>query len=191
MLTKNDFRRHFKSIRRGISTDKKALLDEKICNNLLNSKAFKSCDTVLLYAPLGDEIDTRLIFSKAVMLGKRVAFPRCDIFSKQMEFYFVNDLSELKIGAYNIAEPQNDAVFKSAENKNTLCVVPCLSCDKTFARLGYGAGYYDRYFAKNPDIIKAALCYEACMAQCLICDEFDIKMDFIVTENSIYGGNNE
>lgn len=191
MLTKNDLRKHFKAIRREIGSDTKFLLDEKICNNLLNSKAFKSCDTVLLYAPLGDEIDTKLIFSKCVELGKRVAFPRCEVAAKQMDFYYVNDLSELEIGAYNIAEPQNDNVFKSAENKNTLCIVPCLSCDKTFTRLGYGAGYYDRYFSKNPDIIKAALCFEACMAQSLVCDQYDIKMDFIVTENSIYGGNNE
>ncbi len=189
MLTKNDFRKHFKKIRREIGKDIKSKLDEKICKNLVDLKAFKDCDTVLLYAPLGDEIDTDYIFFEAVKLGKRVAFPRCEVLTKQMDFYFVDDLSQLKIGAYNIKEPDNSDIFTL--NKKVLCIVPCLSCDKSFTRLGYGAGYYDRYFAKNPDIIKTALCYEACITQNLVCDEHDIKMDFIVTENSIYGGNNE
>ena len=191
MLTKSDFRKQFKKIRHEIGKDIKNNLDEKICKNLVDLKVFDNCDTVLLYAPLGDEINTEHIFLKAIELGKRVAFPRCEVLTKQMDFYFVDDLSQLKIGAYNIKEPDGSDIFTFDKNQKTLCIVPCLSCDKSFTRLGYGAGYYDRYFAKYPDISKAALCYEACITQNLVCDEHDIKMDFIVTENSIYGGNNE
>jgi 5-formyltetrahydrofolate cyclo-ligase len=51
-------------------------------------------------------------------------------------------------------------------------------------RLGYGRGYYDRYLV-NSNCVKIALVYEQCLINESFEEEWDIKFDYIVTENKI------
>ncbi len=54
--------------------------------------------------------------------------------------------------------------------------------DKEGNRIGYGGGFYDRFLASHPYIIKTALAYEAVITDKLPIGEHDIAVNYIVTE---------
>ena len=57
--------------------------------------------------------------------------------------------------------------------------------DKNLNRIGYGGGFYDRYIKKikkNKKIITIGLAYSFQKVKKIPVNEYDIKLDFIVTE---------
>ena len=72
----------------------------------------------------------------------------------------------------------------------TLVLVPCLAFDKFGYRMGYGGGYYDRTFARFKDIehsfVSVAIAYDDQKVDSVVHDKYDKKIDYIMTEKSIY-----
>ena len=66
-----------------------------------------------------------------------------------------------------------------------VCITPGLGFSPTGGRLGYGRGYYDRWFASHPPLVKAALAYECQLLDNLPVDENDVPMDMIITEKRV------
>lgn len=60
-------------------------------------------------------------------------------------------------------------------------IVPGVAFGQDFSRLGYGGGYYDRFFEREPDHRKIGICYEFQMETALPSEDFDVKMDVIAT----------
>ena len=67
-----------------------------------------------------------------------------------------------------------------------LALIPGVAFDAGGARAGYGKGYYDRYLAARRDIVKIGICYQGQICESLPADPWDIYMDAIVTEQSVY-----
>jgi 5-formyltetrahydrofolate cyclo-ligase len=54
-------------------------------------------------------------------------------------------------------------------------------------RIGFGKGYYDRYLAKTrKDSKNMAIAYEYQVLEEIPYDDYDVKMDYIITEENIY-----
>ena len=75
---------------------------------------------------------------------------------KNIEFYKVDSLKELKKSKYNILEPVSNIKYQN--HSLGVAIIPGLLFDKNNNRLGYGGGYYDR-FLKNKNIYKIAICF--------------------------------
>lgn len=173
-------RAKYKGLRREICGEKKARLDDAICNRIISLSSFRFADTVLIYSPIGSEIDVNKVARRALSLGKRVAFPVCDTSSREMTFKYISSLDELEIGAYSIPEPKADAeCFMHIQH--SLCIVPALAFDRFGFRLGYGGGYYDK-FLKKFDGVTLGVCYEALIRDTLPAGVYDVPVDVIVTE---------
>lgn len=88
---------------------------------------------------------------------------------------------------FGIAEPPLDAV--SGQTVFDLVLMPCLSVDRYGARLGHGAGYYDRWLAGSGRA-GGALLIACCLLEQLSPiplpqDPFDIPIDTILTADGI------
>jgi len=153
--------------------------DSIICEKIINSEHFKKAALILLYEPIKKEIDTKKLFESALLLNKKVAYPRC-FDDGVMEFFEVSSLFDLEEGRYNIREPKLTCP-KVSDFSNTLCIMPALAADRKGTRLGYGKGYYDRFLSKNPEIYKLLPIYDELLVFDLAKDTFDKKADFIVT----------
>ena len=175
-------RKKYKVIR-DLVADKKKLSDD-ISLLALGSEFYKNAETVLVYSSSASEADTTMIINKALADNKRVALPKCSDKNGNMKFYYIESLWDLAEGMYEISEPVTDKEASSF-GENSLCFVPGLSFDREGFRLGYGKGYYDRFLMNFPGKT-AGLCYEECLADFLPRDEFDIKVDFIITNTKIY-----
>ena len=182
MQIKNELRRFFRSKRKSIVD--KELKDRRICETFLNSRLYSDYKTVLCYAALKDEINADYIIEKALKDGKKVAVPLCTDKNGNMEFYYINSLSELCEGAFGIREPDPQKSMKVDDYSGCICLVPALAFDKRGYRLGYGKGYYDR-FIKKFIIISAGLCYNELLSDELPAEKHDEAVDYIITENEI------
>ncbi|MDF2943696.1 MAG: hypothetical protein K0S01_2554 [Herbinix sp.] len=66
---------------------------------------------------------------------------------------------------------------------DNLMLLPGLAFDPTGNRIGYGAGYYDRYLSTYPPdhFYKIALAYDFQIKEKIIASEYDVKADAILT----------
>lgn len=159
--------------------------DRLILNSFKSSDVYKNNDVFFVYVSTKIEVGTHELIRQMLSDGKKVACPVSNTADCSMEFYYISSFDDLKVGAYNILEPDAKLCKKAEPKDGQVCVVPGLAFDKTGARLGFGKGYYDRFLCKSK-MQRCALCFQNCIEQKVPCDEFDIKVDFIFTEEKIY-----
>ena len=93
-----------------------------------------------------------------------------------MDFYCWSSQDPLQINKYGIPEPASGK--KIVPN---ILLVPLVAFDKNCNRIGYGGGYYDRYIKKIKKIITIGLGYSFQRINQIPADKYDVKLDFIVT----------
>lgn len=152
-------------------------LSDRISQHLFALKEFFQAELVLCYVSKEHEISTGKIISRCFEEGKNIAVPICT--GENMEFRQISGFHELEQGSFGVLEPKRHC--KAAEiNEKTICITPALCCNPRGYRIGYGKGFYDRFFEKN-ECVKAGLCYSGFIKE-FIPDDNDIALDIIVTE---------
>lgn len=178
MNEKKILRADFSRIRANI-TDK-CIKDSLIAKRVAEDSRVIKADCILLYASFRSEIDTWKLTGLLLEKNITIAFPKCHE-NGIMTFHIVKNINELHTGAFGIFEP--DSSLPEPEiTPDTVCIVPGLAFTENGGRLGYGGGFYDRFFEKYPDICKIALSYEKLITQKLPLSQHDLKVDLIITE---------
>ncbi|MEM7466580.1 MAG: 5-formyltetrahydrofolate cyclo-ligase [Pseudomonadota bacterium] len=95
----------------------------------------------------------------------------------------LRDLDNLQSGPLGIyTSPSTNWLCEAVD----IVIVPGLAFTRAGARLGYGGGYYDRWFERNPNNFRIGFCYEAQIVDHLPIEAHDISMHAIVTESAVY-----
>lgn len=144
------------------------------------STAFAQSDSFFIYYSYGSEADTRALISRLLAAGKSVYLPRVEGETIVPVRYFGDESTLVKNG-YGISEPQGQAY----EGRIEVCITPLLAVNSKGFRLGYGGGYYDRYFAANPQILKVGAGYFLQYTDEFCEEEFDKPLDLFVCERGI------
>ena len=190
MQDKNSFRKVVKARRgNGLATNEDRINAEKIVNRYLDSEYFKKSDIIFAYSSMEDEIQTERIIQTALESGKRVALPK--VISSvsdgaMMEFLLVDGDTLYDRGVYGIMEPEfAERVSPALGTKRIEILIPGLCFDLEKNRIGYGGGYYDRYLAQfdRKKLHITALAYEYQIFEVIPTDEYDSKVDLVITEN--------
>ncbi len=66
-----------------------------------------------------------------------------------------------------------------------LVLVPGVAFDVYGNRMGYGKGYYDRYFSGEFSGARIGVCYDLQMAEYLPTDQYDVPLPYLVTESGL------
>jgi len=174
-MTKAEIRKQILKRRKNITDrDKK---NEKILNALTSQDFYKNAKTVMTYVSFGDEVDTHALIKK--MLGEKcVCAPKC-ISKTEMEARTFSSFSDLSVGTYGILEPTGEVLCDF-----DLIIVPGVAFNENLHRIGYGAGYYDRFLSGNK-AVTVGLFYEI-QKYDFKADEYDYPLDYIITEEKIY-----
>lgn len=181
-MDKREIRKALKEKRKNIPKDKKVIYDKAISERIINSYYFKNASQVLVFSSANDEFDTKHIIESCRNENKKVFYPLCINGNGEMKFLQVNTFDDLSEGMYKIFEPK-PYCKEYIQMENDIAIVPCLSTDKSGYRIGYGKGYYDR-FLKDFNGVSICPCYEELLTDTLPIDEYDIKVNIIVTQNS-------
>lgn len=179
MSTKEQLRNNVKIIRKEINN--KSELSKIITNNLLHSDLYKNANIVLVYSSINNEVETNSIIKDGLNNGKIVALPKCIDKNGKMDFYVINSFDDCINGNFGILEPNTDICNKLDIFDNSLIIVPALCFDKKGYRVGYGKGYYDR-FLQNKSLISVGLCYNKLIVEKIPINEYDIPVNYIITE---------
>ena len=134
------------------------------------------------YYPSNYEIDDLNILDLLEKKNFKVSLP---IIKKdnQMNFYSWSRNDPLKINKFGIPEPVSSKIFYP-----DILLVPLVAYDISLNRLGYGGGYYDRYIEKIEKIkkvTKIGLAFSFQKISSIPINQYDKKLDFIVTEKEI------
>jgi len=175
------------ALRAEIDGNARRVADRQIYENAAGLKAYNDAENIFLYASSLQEVSTIELFKASVQNGKRVAYPRVTG-DGSMEFYEVTELSQLKEGYRGILEPSVECPL--ADFFPDVIFVPGVAFDLGFMRMGYGKGFYDRYFERYAKELQnaqlVALAYRVQVLDEIPADEHDKRMDIIITEEGIW-----
>lgn len=188
-IKKKKIRKDILDIRNNMGADEKKEKDNIIRTNFLESSYYKESKNIFIYISYNSEIDTIHIINKALCDRKNIFVPRTIFETKWMDAVQITSLDNMKKDRYGIPEP-DDTAENIDPDKLDMIVVPGVAFDRNGGRIGYGAGYYDRYFKKisdnrRNDVKKIVLAYEFQVIDKVPMDEQDVRIDCIITENRV------
>ena len=150
-----------------------------ITRSVLALPSWQKAKTVMAYASLPEEPDTRELMETALREGKTLLLPRCED-STRMRALPVSDLSGLvpdRLGILAPAPCEPDGEVPEPD----LILVPCMAATPGGIRLGHGAGYYDRFLAEHGGET-VCLCFRALLRADLPAEETDVPVDEVITD---------
>lgn len=151
----------------------------------LKSPFFSKCETVGVYHPILNEAQTFRIIYQLISSSKIVCLPA--IIDEEISFFKYRPHQKLRQGRYKIMEP-----ISTMDNMNCTLdtvITPGIAFDKFGNRVGYGKGYYDKFFQhvlKN-DITIIGFGYDFQMISGQIkSNANDIKMNVLITDKRLF-----
>ncbi len=149
----------------------------------------KKIETAGLYFPINNEISPFDFINYLQKKNITLSLPIIDKKNNSIKFkkWIPND--ELIYGSFGIMEPKKTQISIFPQ----ILVVPLLSFDREFYRLGYGGGYYDKsiidlkkHFKKEKKFfITIGLAYSNQEEKKIPREKHDMKLDYIITENDV------
>ncbi|KAF9517329.1 hypothetical protein BS47DRAFT_1433530 [Hydnum rufescens UP504] len=119
---------------------------EHITRSVLQCPEFKESESISCYLSMPGEVDTSAIVDEILRQGKKLFVPRTDSPSNSIEMlriYDGDDLRSLPSGLWGIREPGPSPL----DSGLSLILMPGVAFDRSFCRIGYGKGYYDRFLS--------------------------------------------
>lgn len=179
-------------LRKKILMQRDALSSKEIFENssriqklLFALPEFQSASLIMFYVSFRSEVETRNMIKEALKQGKQLAAPAANLKTKELQVFAFKSPSDLTPGAHGILEPQNQS---SPIVKNTLelIIVPGCAFDKKGFRLGYGAGYYDRFLREVPSAKAIGIAFDfQVLPKIAGIEPFDQPVSKIVTEKRV------
>ncbi len=184
---KNSLRKEKLAERNKISTAEVRSKSSKIGKRLFKLPEFKKAGTVMFYVSFGREVATQAMIKEALHQKKKVVVPKINSNRTLAVYEIANFNKDLKRGSFGILEPTHSKRRSTPKTEIDLVVVPGVCFDrKKGTRLGFGAGYYDRFLQGIKDTtVLIGIAFEQQLAKGVPCMVHDVSMHKIVTERRI------
>lgn len=191
---KQELRKYVLKIRDEIPKSQRKEKSKAIVQSVISCHEFQEAHKCLLFSSFRSEVDTTELIRYALSCGKKVYLPK--VRGKEMEFYGISSMEDLRDGYQGILEPDENlsTKFISKQNEKIFVLMPGAVFDKNGGRVGYGGGFYDKYLAKlneevkPEDLHKVAVAFECQMVEDGVIqrEDHDITPDCIITEKTRY-----
>jgi 5-formyltetrahydrofolate cyclo-ligase len=177
------------SIRKVLRQKKEAMLPEdrleksrRICRHLMG--LIRDKETVLVYTSKEMEVNTKPLITALFRQKNPVVVPIIVKEDVSLRLSYLRDFSALVPSTFGVPEPIGNEIPALAEDIGTI-ILPMLGFDRNGGRIGYGAGYYDRFLSKYRGRRQIGIAFACQEFDGLPVDENDIRMDYIITEDGI------
>lgn len=129
----------------------------------------------------GSEVSTRRLLDDLLDRGVRISVPKV-VDTRRMAAVRFPGWDDLVPGALGIPSPPSSAPDPVAPD---VVITPGLAFTPKGDRLGYGGGYYDRWFQEHPSPLRVAVTFDVQVLDSLPVHEGDMPVDLIVTEERV------
>ena len=182
---KSIIRKKQKIIRDKIFNNKPSHFALSLFNKLFEKINFQEINIVSSFISINSEINTRELNNLIFIKNKILCLPVIEKKNSHLIFKQFKSEENFVKGHMNISEPQNNNKILNPE----LIFVPCLAFDNKGNRLGYGGGYYDRFFKKylqnHKNILIVGVAFSFQKYNNLPVNFRDFKLDYIITEKEV------
>ncbi len=182
---------HKESVRKAVRRQRKQLekenkrqMDEKILEQVLALPEIDQAELVYAYASTDGEVDTWGLIRRLWIKQIRVALPKVE--GKELVFYIVDNFESLVSGSFGILEPEEGSL--PALGISAPVITPGLAFSRKGERIGYGGGYYDRFFFKEPEHVRIGLAYPFQVQELDCVQQHDQRIHKIVTPEEMILG---
>ncbi|MBX3506903.1 MAG: 5-formyltetrahydrofolate cyclo-ligase [Parvibaculum sp.] len=153
-----------------------------LAGHFLNSIPLAPRSIVAGYAAMGSEADPLELLRRLEAAGHVCALPAVALRQAPLVFRRWRTGDVLVPGDHGTQEPSSDAPACRPD----VVLMPLLAFDGSGRRLGYGGGYYDRTLAalraEGTPLLAVGVAFSAQEAQDLPEDDYDERLDWVVTE---------
>lgn len=181
------------ALRRERSETDRAAASKRICTfaeTLCESRlAGRPDSTICVYIPFRGEVDLRPLIHWAWERGLQVAVPKTNRATRSMSMHPITGFQDLEPGNWGIAEPKSHIPPLELQTISVV-FVPGLAFDLRGGRLGYGGGYYDRFFRMAAEAgvkpLAVGAAYHFQLVERVPTEAHDMRVDQIVTERGVH-----
>lgn len=146
-MTKDQWRQIGKANRKALSEEERRIQTTAICDAIIQDPRWQRSKTVLLFLSFGSEWDTTPLIEAAWASDKTVALTVCYPEHQMKPCLYTPD-TPLVTTMGSLREIPLDKAEPIDINTIDFCLIPGLLFDPYGTRLGYGAGFYDRFLPK-------------------------------------------
>lgn len=156
-----------------------------ITHCVLAQKEVQEARGVFCFVGFGSEPDTTELIHQFLQDGKKVYVPKTEKGNPVMEMAEILSLAELEPGHYGILSPKADHARWGTRDDVQVVIVPGVLFDNRGYRIGYGAGFYDRFLAGEEAPFKLAIGYSFQVVESVPTHSLDVPVDAFVSEMGI------
>ncbi len=172
------------ALRRGLAPDDARHRSESVRAQLWLLPEFQAAGRVFAYVSAKDnEVDTCAIITALLEEGREVACP-CTAPDRTIAWRQIESLADLLPARYGIPEPRANCPMLWPDSSSVV-LVPGIAFTRNGDRIGYGAGYFDRFLAESPGI-SIGLGYDFQIVDRIPVEPHDVPVHIVVTESAIY-----
>jgi len=177
MIDKNTFRTECIERLKQAQNIRKVKKDKIVLKKLYQVICQENAQSILLYVPMGLEVNIYPLIMKLRKEKKRIYVP----FMEGKSFRLVRYRLPLFKKQFGIKEPNDSKQFRN--KKIDIAIVPIVGVDAARKRVGFGKGMYDRFFEKEQLNINKVVfvARELCYSKKVVTDHYDVKGDIILT----------
>jgi 5-formyltetrahydrofolate cyclo-ligase len=178
---KEEFRRRAIEALRSVPRGRARMEDRRLLERLRRHFKRRNPRRVLLYFPLKMEVDVRPLIGELRRRGVEIYLP----FMEGASFRPVKYRLPLRRKRFGIYEPKNSRQYRP--RKIDIAVVPIVGTDPTLRRIGFGKGFYDRFFEKEKRDIEEVIFLQRrlCRSPYVITRSHDVRADTLIAGRSV------
>ncbi len=181
--SKSELREKYLALRNKLNAKDEVEASRIISQRILSHPQFIKAKHVMLYIPFQKEVNIRPVIEEAWKERKNVLVSKTDIRTKRMEPYLVADWNDIERGNFDLYEPKTSAKTPFPLGKIELVLVPGIAFDLKGHRLGFGAGFYDRFFDRfNTLPFSLGIAYDFQLIDSLPTEQHDYSLTELITE---------
>jgi 5-formyltetrahydrofolate cyclo-ligase len=187
-MTKAQLRSIYKEKRKLISPQQKTKWTDLLLINFQKiDLPFVTCVHTYLAMYDHNEIPTQQIigYLKFRNPGLQVSIPKVNTETGQIEHFIYKEDMVMVINKFGVKEPSDGDKIDATDIDVVL--TPLLAFDKKGNRVGFGKGYYDRFFSQcRGDVLKIGLSFFEAEEIIEDASQYDIPLNFCVTPQTVY-----
>lgn len=182
MKSKEIVRRGIQSKRSFMEAEDVEAKSRHIAEKLQQLSCLNEAEAIFCYLAKAEEVNTAVLIDWAHEQGKTLYIPITEGFG-MMRWSRLEQGYTLKNGPLGIPIP--DTLHLEDPPLEAPVIVPCVAFSENGHRIGHGGGYYDRFLPTTTGP-KIAIAFEVQHAPPFQVNDYDVKMDLIITESNRY-----
>lgn len=181
--------------RRQLSDVERASKSQIIAKQLLTTDAYQQSSRIACYLSLDEEVNLQPLIEQAWQDNKSVYLPVVTARDLPLSFAIYHADGDMTTDKMGISVPNIAAEQYIDPAKLDMVIMPLVAFDDDCHRIGMGGGFYDRTFAfrkkqSHPILIGVAFDLQRA-SQSIICHDWDVMPDVIISESARYKSTNQ